>query len=172
MSNPVNTGTVIGRLARDVKIFSNQDGSKKVAFTVYADRNYKNAQGETPADAIPVEAFVRKDTDVDKTPFAMIHRGDLIALDTSLRMDHYTNRAGEEVFELKVNVENIKLLEPKRVTQARLAQRVADAEQANRQMQAQATVPVPTAVPAQVAAQSAMHDQLPFGNRSPEKAHH
>lgn len=33
MSNPMNHGTVIGRLARDPKIFTNSDGSKKVMIT-------------------------------------------------------------------------------------------------------------------------------------------
>ncbi|MFG1857481.1 single-stranded DNA-binding protein, partial [Actinomadura geliboluensis] len=137
MSNPANTGTLIGRLARDVRVFDNQDGSKQVTFAVCVDRNYRNAQNETPSDAIPVKAFIRKDTDFDKTPFAMIHRGDQVSIAFSLRADDYT-RDGKRVYETTVRIEGIKLLEPKAVTQARLAARVAEAEEVNRQIQAQA----------------------------------
>lgn len=155
MSNPANTGTIIGRLARDPKVFSNADGSKKVSFTIYADRNFKNSAGETLSDAIPVEAFVRKDVDLARTPYSSIHKGDLIAVGTSLRLDSYT-RGGEKVFDLKVVAENVTFLEPRSVVQARLAERVTQAEQVNEQAKA--------AVPAAVAAavQPTLTDEPPF----------
>lgn len=58
MSNPLNHGHITGRLAKDPKVFNNDDGSKKVLFTIMVDRNYKNGAGEREADAVPVEAFV------------------------------------------------------------------------------------------------------------------
>ena len=105
MSNPRNNGTVIGRLASDPRHFTNQDGSKKVVFTIMADRNWTNAQNERQADGIPVEAFVRAATQ-GLGPYANIHKGDLVAVNTSLRMDRYT-RNGEPVFDLKVIAEDI-----------------------------------------------------------------
>jgi single-strand DNA-binding protein len=159
MSNPVNHGTLVGRLARDPKVFSNADGSQKVVFTVFANRNFKNAQGEVLSDAIPVEAFVRKETDIAKTPFASIHRGDQVALNTALRMDSYV-RNGENVYDLKVVVEDITFLESRQVTQARLAERVAAAEQTNQEARAAAPAQTEVLVGAQ---NSPIGSELPFG---------
>ena len=159
MSNPVNHGILVGRLARDPKIFSNTDGSHKVVFTVFANRNFKNAQGEVLSDAIPVEAFVRKETDFAKTPFASIHRGDQVALNTALRMDSYV-RNGENVYDLKVVVEDITFLESRQVTQARLAERVAAAEQTNQEARAAAPAQTEVLVGAQ---NSPIGSELPFG---------
>jgi single-strand DNA-binding protein len=159
MSNPVNHGTLVGRLARDPKVFSNTDGSHKVVFTVFANRNFKNAQGEILSDGIPVEAFVRKETDFSKTPFANIHRGDQVALNTALRMDSYV-RDGENVYDLKVVVEDITFLESRQVTQARLAERVAAAEQTNQEARAAAPVQTEVLVGAQ---NSPIGSELPFG---------
>lgn len=166
MSNPVNNGTVIGRLARDPKVFTNSDGSKKVAFTLFANRNFKNQAGETVADAIPVEAFVRKETDITKTPFAAIHKGDQVAVNTSLRMDSY-ERNGEDVYELKVIINSITFMESRRVVQDRLAQRVNAVEVTNEaaatadpthEADAEQPAPVENAMAAPY-----QEPQLPFG---------
>ncbi|MFB7918937.1 single-stranded DNA-binding protein [Streptomyces sp. NPDC056061] len=152
MSNPRNNGNLLGRLANDPKVFKNRDGSKKVMFTVFADRNFTNAAGERQSDAIPVEAFVRATTP-GTGPFDNIHKGDLVALSTSLRMDHYTKN-GSEVFDVKVVVEGITFVEPRSVTQARLSERVRDAEAQNRALHAQAPAAVASAV---------QDEQFPFG---------
>ena len=157
MSNPRNNGTVIGRLASDPRHFTNQDGSKKVVFTIMADRNWTNAQNERQADGIPVEAFVRAATQ-GLGPYSNIHKGDLVAVNTSLRMDRYT-RNGEPVFDLKVIAEDITFLESKAVTHARLAERVVAAETVNKA--AQAADGTPTVQPAVVTA-GAVDEQLPF----------
>ena len=160
MSNPRNNGTVVGRLANDPKVFENKDGSKKVLFTVFADRNYTNAQNERQSDGIPVEAFVRSQTQ-GLGPYANIHKGDLVAVGYTLRMDRYSKN-GEQVFDLKVTAEDITFLEPRSVTQARLAERVVNAEAENQAIRREPAVAVAPA--AQPAAASAVHDeQLPFG---------
>ncbi|MFD2794590.1 single-stranded DNA-binding protein [Promicromonospora vindobonensis] len=160
MSNPRNNGTVIGRLANDPKVFENKDGSKKVLLTIFADRNYTNAQNERPSDAIPVEAFVRSQTQ-GLGPYSNIHKGDQVAIGYTLRMDRYSKN-GEQVFDLKVTAEDITFLEPRSVTQARLAERVVNAEAQN-QAARQDQVHVAAAA-AQPATSSAVQDeQLPFG---------
>ena len=159
MSNPRNNGQLIGRLANDPKVFENKDGSKKVLFTVFTDRAYTNAQNQRDSDAVPVEAFVRAQTQ-GLGPYANIHKGDLVAVGYTLRMDRYTKN-GEPVFDLKVISEDITFLEPRSVTQARLNERVQNAEAQNQALQAQAA-PVAAAAPA-VAHASAVDEQLPFG---------
>ncbi|MFI8089121.1 single-stranded DNA-binding protein [Streptomyces sp. NPDC086080] len=159
MSNPRNNGQLIGRLANDPKVFENKDGSKKVLFTVFTDRAYTNAQNQRDSDAVPVEAFVRAQTQ-GLGPYANIHKGDLVAVGFTLRMDRYSKN-GEPVFDLKVISEDITFLEPRSVTQARLNERVQNAEAQNQALQAQAA-PVAAAAPA-VAHASAVDEQLPFG---------
>ncbi|MFB6724878.1 single-stranded DNA-binding protein [Kribbella sp. NPDC056345] len=158
MSNPVNHGTLVGRLARDPKRFSNSDGSQKVVFTVFADRDYKNAQGEALSDAIPVEAFVRKETAFEETPFSKIHQGDKVALSTTLRLDSYL-RDGENIYDLKVVVEKVTFLDSLQVAQARLAERVVAAEQTNQAVRAAAPAQAEVLVGAQ---HSSIGSELPF----------
>jgi single-stranded DNA-binding protein len=157
MSNPRNNGQLVGRLARDPKVFENKDGSKKVLFTVFADRNYLNGQSERQSDAIPVEAFVRAQAQ-GLGPYANIHKGDLVAIGYVLRMDRYI-KGGAEVFDLKVIAEDVTFLEPRTVTQGRLAERVQAAEAQNQALHAQAPV---TQQLAQVSAVGS-DEQLPFG---------
>ncbi|WP_394941196.1 single-stranded DNA-binding protein [Psychromicrobium sp. YIM B11713] len=166
MSNLANSGILTGRLARDPKVFVNQDGSAKVVFTVFANRNYKNRSGERLSDAIPMEAFINKDTNFEATPYANIHRGDLVTVGTELRMNEY-ERGGETVRDLKVIAIGITFLESRQTVQNRLAQRVNAAEQTNREVQVvSAAVAAPAPVHAGVAASdnSVVQDELPFGN--------
>ncbi|MGW5929334.1 single-stranded DNA-binding protein [Streptomyces anulatus] len=160
MSNPRNNGQLIGRLAHDPKVFENKDGSKKILFTVFTDRAYTNAQSQRDSDAVPVEAFVRAQTQ-GLGPYSNIHKGDLVAVGFSLRMDRYTKNS-EPVFDLKVISEGITFLEPRSVTQARLNERVQSAEAQNLALQGQAPAPVVAAGPA-VAHASTVDEQLPFG---------
>lgn len=166
MSNLANNGSLTGRLARDPKVFKNEDGSAKVVFTIFANRNFKNRAGERLSDAIPLEAFINKDASFEATPYANVHRGDLVTVGTELRMNEY-ERGGETIRDLKVIATGINFLESRQTVQNRLAQRVNAAEQANREVQAEpAEVAAAAPVPAGVGAgdTSAVQDELPFGN--------
>ena len=146
MTNPANNVGTIGRLASDPKVFENQDGSKKVLFTVYADRNYTDRNGKRGSDALPFEAFVPAKVP-GIGPYANVHKGDLVAVSSVLRMDNYTDEAtGREVFKLKIISEDIKFLESKVATTQRLSDRLAEA-QAQVAAQNQAQVPAAAAVP-------------------------
>ncbi|MFE5859776.1 single-stranded DNA-binding protein [Streptomyces virginiae] len=158
MSNPNSTASVIGRLANDPKVFENKDGSKKVMVTAFVDRGYTDAQGNRISDALPFETFVRAQT-TGIGPFAHVHKGDLVALSYEPRMNRYTKN-GVEVFEVKLEIQNISFLESRATTQARLAERVTKVEAQNQSLQAQ-TAPVAAAAPA-VAHASAVDEQLPF----------
>ncbi|MFJ7280645.1 single-stranded DNA-binding protein [Kitasatospora sp. NPDC098663] len=162
MSNPTSTASVVGRLANDPKVFENKDGSKKVMLTAFVDRGYTDAQGNRISDALPFEAFVRAQT-TGIGPFAHVHKGDLLAIGYEPRMNRYTKN-GVEVFELKLEIQNISFLESRKTTQARLAERVTNAEARNQALQAQAPTPVAAVAPA-VAYTSAVDEQLPFPTR-------
>ncbi|NEA15420.1 hypothetical protein [Streptomyces halstedii] len=162
MSNPTSTASVVGRLANDPKVFENKDGSKKVMLTAFVDRGYTDAQSNRISDALPFEAFVRAQT-TGIGPFAHVHKGDLVALGYEPRMNRYTKN-GVEVFELKLEIQNISFLESRKTTRARLAERVTNAEARNQALQAQAPTPVVAVAPA-VASASVVDEQLPFPTR-------
>lgn len=123
MSNAANTGTLIGRLAADPRVFNNSDGSKKVVFTLYVDRAYKTSDGKTLSDQVPVEAFVSNQVN-GLGPFAYAHQGDLVALGTHIEALPYT-KDGQIVYAApKVIIDDIKFLESRGATTARLAKRV------------------------------------------------
>lgn len=117
-----NTGNLIGRLAADPKAFENKDGSKKVVFTLYADRPYKK-DGKTISDAIAVEAFVSNKTN-GLGPFGFVNKGDLVALTTHIEQMPYTAQNGETVYPAaKIVIDDIQFLESRGTTQTRLAKR-------------------------------------------------
>lgn len=136
MSNPANNSNLIGRLAGDPKIFENTDGSKKVLFTLYADRNYLNSKGERDSDALPLEAFVPAKVN-GVGPYSNIHKGDLVAVGSTLRMDTYQDASGKTVYKLKVIAEDIRFLESRSVTSARLNGRIEAAQNALQAAQSQ-----------------------------------
>lgn len=155
MSNPSNNPTLVGRLARDPQVLENSDGSKKVLMTVGIPRNYPNAKGEYGIDWIPVEAFIRKGIE-GTGPYAHLYKDSLVSLGTTLQMDRYTDKAGKEVFQLKVVVESVVFLESRAVTQTRLAERVAKAEAEQKNL-TRAAAPAPA-----VAEEPALVQDLPF----------
>ena len=128
MSNAANNGNLIGRLAADPRVFNNTDGSKKVMFTVYADRNYRNNEGKTISDSISVEAFVNNKVE-GIGPFGYAHAGDMVALSTHIEQLPYKAANGETMYpSAKIVVDGIQFLESRGTTQARLAKRTVAAD--------------------------------------------
>lgn len=119
--NMNNFAILRGRLTADPAVFANKDGSSKVKFTIAAENNYKNKDGKRDAQMIPVEAYVK---DYAKSPFALIHKGDKISAECSLRMNNY-EKDGKTVYSTVVFVENITFEESQAVTKARADARAA-----------------------------------------------
>lgn len=163
MSNAANNTNLIGRLAGDPKVFENADGSQKVLYTLYVDRDYTNRAGVRESDALPLEAFVPSNV-AGVGPYANIHKGDLVAVSSVLRMDTYDDAAGKTIYKLKIVSEGIRFLESRTVTGQRLATRVQNAQAAATQTPAAAPAQVPAAAPAsaQVPAATPASDQAQF----------
>jgi single-strand DNA-binding protein len=140
MSNAANNGNLIGRLAGDPRAFANKDGSKKVVFTLYADRNYKK-DGKTISDQISVEAFVSHKTN-GLGPFDYAHQGDLVALSTHIEQQPYEAANGEKVFPpAKIVIDEITFLESRSTTQGRMARRAVEGAPAEGAAAAAAAAP-------------------------------
>ena len=56
--NMNNFGIVDGHMARDPKIFTNADGSRKVMVSVAAQHDYKSKDGKRGVDYLQLEAFI------------------------------------------------------------------------------------------------------------------
>lgn len=166
MSNPANSVNIIGRLAADPVVFANKDNtinpdgtqaadnSNVVSFAVYADRDYRDGEGNTPSDKLPLRVFIRKGVKVETTPFASIHKGDLVAVQAELRVGkpYQDKTTGDTIYpEPKIEVQSIKFLESRAVTGRRLSERVAAANQVNDSAAAPVVTEAPvTQAPAQV----------------------
>ncbi len=123
MINACNYGTVIGRLARDPQIFTNEDGSRKVLMTVMVRRNFKQ-NGTYQSDAVSLEAYLPKE--FNAPIYNMIHQGDQVAIMYTVRSSSY-QKGGETIWAEAKQIETIQLLESKTTTDARLAARKAEA---------------------------------------------
>ena len=147
MSNPRNNVSLVGRLAGDPKVFTNNDGSRKILFSLFVDRNYVGSNGRI-SDAIPVEAFVSSKAQ-GVGPYEYVHQGDQIAVQATLQHQTWTDKTtGAARYETKVVAEEISFLEPRSVTSARMDQRQAK--------QAATAAAAATAVPAGAPVQSAV----------------
>lgn len=129
MINPGNFCVTIGRLTDDVRVFANKDGSRKIRFTLACEDNHKDRAGNRGTQFIPVEAFVSK-TNPDNGIFERIHKGDLIEAISTIKNNNYTDAQGVMQYQTILFCENIKLLESKTVTDARLAGRATAANAA------------------------------------------
>lgn len=125
-----NHGFVEGRLAADPVHFINADGSKKVFVTLYADRNYRNTNGERDSDRISLETFVAATTP-GLGVFNRMHKGDLVELAYTVRSEEYPHPStGEIVYKQYLRIEVVDLKESLAVVNQRLAQRLSTTQRA------------------------------------------
>lgn len=116
--NQRNFGIAEGRLTRDPKVFTNKDGSRKVAITLAVRRNYKSANGSTESDFINFEGFLTANIE-DLGVYKYMHTGDLIGVEYSVRSNRFTDKDGVERFEQTLFIQGVDLKETKNVTDAR-----------------------------------------------------
>lgn len=114
-----NNVTAIGRVTRKPVIMKNADGSRKCMFTVAAQDNFRDREGNKNAQYVPFEAFI-SNKNADNGVYDLIHKGDLIAVQGTVKTGSYVDKTtGETVYKVTLVPENIDLLEPKSTTEAR-----------------------------------------------------
>lgn len=120
MKNIRNYGMVTGRLSRDITVFTNRDGSRKIKFTVAAQDHFTNSHGEYESQFIPLEAFIPA-KQRNNGPFDYMDKGDLVSCSYTIQNNNYKDKDGEMVYALILLVDNVALLESKTSKEARLA---------------------------------------------------
>lgn len=124
--NQNNFGIVTGRLTRDVTVFENKDGSKKVLVNVAVDNNYESRDGKRHSQFLPLEAYVPATVE-GLGAFAHMAKGDQVGFEIHLESDQY-EKNGATVYAQKIVIDGVDFKETRAVTQKRLAERqVTDA---------------------------------------------
>lgn len=105
----MNNITIVGRLTRDPEMKYIQSSDKEIAiakFTLAVDRDYKNKDGTTTTDFIPVEIMGKP------AEFCAnyVTKGRLVGVVGSIRVDRYEQNGEKRTF-TKVSGRNIQALE-------------------------------------------------------------
>ena len=116
--NPLNNGTVIGRLPKDPKLFENKDGSKSVRFTVMARNGYKNAQGGYDSTGVDLEAFIPATAEGNGV-YDILKKGILVQVTYEIRRNNWTDKDGKMHYDQVLRVNDVRVLESKATTDAR-----------------------------------------------------
>ena len=129
MSNPANSGTLIGRVAKGgVKAFTNSDGSRKLVFNLAVDENFtRSGKSGVDTDFIPVSTFIPAKAQ-GLGSWERVHEGDLIAINIRISCKNYVGKDGETVFPpATIEVDGYpQYLEPKSVVDARAARKAQE----------------------------------------------
>lgn len=128
-----NNLNLTGRIeTRDLAagIFKNNDGSRKIKFTLAVTDNFKKKDGSASKQDIPVEAFipanaVKKDANGVESYgiYSTLRTGDLVSIAGHLEDNNYMGRDGKMIYGgLIVRIDVLKHREPKTVSDARVMQ--------------------------------------------------
>lgn len=118
MKNMRNFGIVTGRLTKDPTFYENRDGSRKVRFTVAAQDQFTDREGNRNSQFIPLEAFIPA-SQQSNGAYAYMNQGDLVSCSYTVQNNNYRDRNGETVYGLALLVDSITLLESKASKEAR-----------------------------------------------------
>ena len=120
-----NHGYGEGRLVRDPQVFENKDGSKKVKLTIAVQDNFKskdeNGKPAKGSQFIQLEAFVNSARAGSPTVYDLMHKGDMIGVQYSVRTNNYKGADGKDVFGQSLVIETVDLKETKATVAARQA---------------------------------------------------
>ena len=105
----MNNVVIVGRLTKDPELRYLTSGTPVATFTMAINRDYKNKDGSTPVDFIPVEIMGKPAEFVAN----YITKGRLVGVQGSIRVDRYETPDGEKRTFTKVAGRNIQALESK-----------------------------------------------------------
>lgn len=121
MTNPANTGILIGRVSQDIKEFPNADGSRVLLISLAVEDNFKSgADQKAQTNFVPLRVFLGKNVQGRGT-WDRVHKGDQIAVQTRISAKPYV-KDGKTEYPVTIEVEGFPtFLESKAVVDARAA---------------------------------------------------
>lgn len=106
----MNIVCLIGRLTKDVELKYSQSGTAFGSFTVAVNRQFKNQNGESETDFIPVKVFRNTAENCKK----YIGKGSLVSVEGRMQIDRYEDRDGNTKYSTSVMANNVTFLESKK----------------------------------------------------------
>ena len=103
----MNKLIITGRLTRDPELKAIGENNMVAKFTVAVNRNYKDKDGNRPADFIPCEAFGKTAEFISN----YVTKGRLVEVDGEMRVDQYQNEEGENRTFTKCHVNSLNVLD-------------------------------------------------------------
>ena len=103
----MNKLILTGRLTRDPELKAIGENNMVAKFTVAVNRNYKDKDGNRPADFIPCEAFGKTAEFISN----YVTKGRLVEVDGEMRVDQYQNEEGENRTFTKCHVNSLNVLD-------------------------------------------------------------
>ena len=106
-NNLRNFGIIEGRLAREISVFDNADGSKKILLNVAVRDSFPDRNGVYNTQFVNLEAYVCADTAAHGLgPYAYIHKGDPVCFEYSIRSFNY-ERDGQIIYGQNLHIEQV-----------------------------------------------------------------
>ncbi|MDE7354986.1 MAG: single-stranded DNA-binding protein [Acetatifactor sp.] len=106
----MNKVILMGRLTRDPEVRYSQGASQTTVgrFSVAVDRRFKR-EGEPDADFFNCTCFGKQAEFVER----YLHKGTKVVLSGRIQNDNYTNKDGQQVYSVRVMVDEIEFAESK-----------------------------------------------------------
>ena len=115
----MNNIVLVGRLTADPELkYIPGNGTPIARFTIAVDRDYKNKDGSTTTDFIPVEIMGKPAEFVAN----YVGKGRLVGVQGSIRVDRYTDKQGNNKNFTKVQGRQIQALESSKDKQSNATQ--------------------------------------------------
>lgn len=111
----MNSVFMIGRLVAEPEAASTSSGIACCRFRIAVDRSYKDKDGNTQTDFIPVTAW-RGLADLCNR---YLSKGKQVAVKGELHTSTYTNKDGEKKYSWNITADQVKFLTPKAAGEAR-----------------------------------------------------
>lgn len=109
----LNKIILIGRITRDIELRYTTTNKAVANFGIAVNRTFKNQNGEYDADFINIELWGNQAETTQK----YCKKGDLVAIEGSLRVDQYQDQQGNNKYKNYVLANHISFLSTKKETQ-------------------------------------------------------
>ena len=104
----MNKVIMIGRLTRDPEVSSSASGTAFARFSIAVDRRFKR-EGEPDADFFNCTSFGKQAEFVER----YLKKGTKVVVSGRIQNDNYTNKEGQNVYSVRIMVEEIEFAESK-----------------------------------------------------------
>ena len=111
----INRVLLVGRFTRDPELRTAGSGISAATFTLAADRQFTNSQGERGADFISCVIWRKSAENFCN----FTSKGSLVGIDGRIQTRSYDNKDGQRVYVTEVVVDNFALLESRKDREAR-----------------------------------------------------